>query len=682
MWGWMTSVDHKKIGILYAVTAFAFFIIGGMEALLLRVQLGSPNNTVLSADTYNQVFTMHGTTMIFLVVMPLSAGLANYLIPLMIGARDVAFPRLNAFGYWVFLVGGVFMYSSFIFGGAPNGGWFGYAPNTLKAFSPGHNIDFWIFGLQILGIASLTGAINLIVTALNMRAPGMSLFRMPIFVWMSLIAQFLLLFAIPVITVALFLLMFDRQFGANFFNAQAGSDPLLWQHLFWLFGHPEVYILILPAMGVVSEILPVFSRKPLFGYQVMVFSGIAIAFMGWGVWAHHMFASGIGPVATSAFAASTMLIAVPTGVKIFNWLATMWRGQIRTRVPFLFAVGFVTMFTIGGLSGVTHGVVPADTQQTDTYYVVAHFHYVLFGGSMFGLFAGAYYWYPKVTRRMLNERLGKMHFWLMLIGFNLTFGPMHLLGLWGMPRRVYTYPSGRGWDFWNLVSTIGSFLIALSILIFIINVIKTRKSAPVGDDPWDARTLEWSIPSPPPEYNFAEIPIVTARDDLWHRKYTEDEEGRAIPRVTSEEHGADTESDTEDDRVIAAAATEGTGTEVATTNGEAAPASDLEPTSDMEEQDDADGERVYPSAHDLHIHMPSPSYWPLFSALGLAVIAYGMIYRVWVVAILGAVWLLSGIYAWGMEPSAEPEPEGPHDAPLDGPHDSAELEPAGTEGSA
>jgi cytochrome c oxidase subunit 1 len=409
LWNWLTTIDHKKIGILYLVTAFVFFLLGGLEALLLRVQLGSPDNTFLSAEAYNQLFTMHGTTMIFLVVMPLSTGFANYLLPIMVGARDVAFPRLNAFGYWVFALGGLFMYSSFLLGGAPNGGWFGYAPLTRDM--PGHNIDYWVFGLQILGIASLTGAVNLIVTVINMRAPGMSFMRMPVFVWMSLIAQFLLLFAMPIITVALFLLMFDRQFSTNFFNFREGGDPLLWQHLFWLFGHPEVYILILPAMGIVSEVLPVFSRKPLFGYQVMVFSGIAIGFLGWGVWAHHMFATGIGPVALSAFAASTMFIAVPTGVKIFNWLSTMWKGKISFTTPMLFAVGFVAMFTIGGLSGVTHAIVPSDTQQTDTYYIVAHFHYVLFGGSIFGLFAGAYYWYPKVVGHCLDDRIeiGRAH---------------------------------------------------------------------------------------------------------------------------------------------------------------------------------------------------------------------------------------------------------------------------------
>ena len=359
LWGWMTTVDHKKIGIMYTASAFIFFLIGGLEALLLRIQLGAPDQTFLRADMYNQLFTMHGTTMIFLVIMPLSAGLANYLLPIMIGARDVAFPRINALGFWVFLAGGLFMYSSFFLGGAPNGGWFGYVPLTRNL--PGHNIDYWIYGLQILGIASLTGAVNLIVTVINMRAPGMSLMRMPIFVWMSLVAQFLLLFAIPVITVALFLLTFDRTFSTNFFNVAAGSDPLLWQHLFWMFGHPEVYILILPAMGIVSEVLPVFSRKPLFGYQVMVFSGIAIGFMGWGVWAHHMFATGLGPVAVSAFSAATMFIAVPTGVKIFNWISTLWRGKLTFPTPMMFAIGFVAMFTIGGLSGVTHGVVPGDT---------------------------------------------------------------------------------------------------------------------------------------------------------------------------------------------------------------------------------------------------------------------------------------------------------------------------------
>ena len=633
LWSWMTTIDHKRIGLMYSGTAFIFFIVGGIEALILRLQLGGPNGHVVTANQYNQIFTMHGTTMIFLVVMPLSAGLANYLVPLMIGARDVAFPRLNAFGYWVFLIGGLFMYSSFLFGHAPNGGWFGYAPNTEKAFNPAHNIDFWVFGLQILGIASLTGAINLIVTIINMRAPGMSLMRMPIFVWMTFIAQFLLLFAIPVITVALFELMFDRLFGANFFNTQAGADPLLWQHLFWIFGHPEVYILILPAMGVVSEVLPVFSRRPLFGYPVMVFSGIAIAFMGWGVWAHHMFATGLGPVAKSAFALSTMFIAVPTGVKIFNWMATMAGGKIRVKAPFLFAVGFVTMFTIGGLSGVTHAVVPADTQQTDTYYIVAHFHYVLFGGSMFGLFAGFYYWWPKVFGYSLNDRIGKVQFWLMLIGFNATFGPMHILGLQGMPRRIYRYAPGMGWSTWNFIETIGAFIIAFSVFLFIVNVWRSKRAqVAAGDDPWDARTLEWATSSPPPPYNFAEIPVVHSRDDLWRRKYVEDEDGKVMP---------------------------------------------VPPVASTEEDQEA-GE--------VHVHMPSPSYFPLVAALGLPIIGYGLIYHLIWVDVIGLLVLLTGVYAWALEPPTEPEVEIEAHGEPDHPDGDGEPEPVpaltagGTEG--
>src|SRR3989454_5753120 len=455
-WSWMTTVDHKRIGILYGVTAFMFFLVGGLEALLIRSQLARPNGHVVTAEAYNEIFTMHGLTMIFLVVMPLSAAFFNYLIPLMIGARDVAFPRLNAFSYWTFLFGGLFLYSSFLLGGAPAGGWFGYAPLSEQ---PASHMTFYALGLLILGISSTVSAINFAVTIINMRAPGMSLMRMPVFVWMTFVVAFLLIFALPVLTVGLFELFFDIRFGTNFFVVAKGADPVLWEHLFWLFGHPEVYILILPAMGIVSEVLPVFSRKPLFGYPVVVFSGIAIGFMGWGVWAHHMFAVCLGPVANSAFALSTMFIAVPTGVKIFNSLATVWRGDLRFTTPMLFSIGFVTMFIIGGLSGVTHAVVPADYQQTDTYYIVAHFHYVLFGGAIFGPFAGAYYWFPKITGKLLSEAIGKVHFWLMLIGFNLTFGPMHVLGLQGQPRRTYQYPKGMGWDFWNLVSTICSMTI-------------------------------------------------------------------------------------------------------------------------------------------------------------------------------------------------------------------------------
>ncbi len=540
------------------------------------------------------------------------------------------------------------MYSSFFLGGMPNGGWFGYTP--LTEVMPGHNIDYWVFGLQILGIASLSGAVNLIVTVINMRAPGMSLMRMPVFVWMSLVAQFLLLFAIPIITVALFLLSFDRMFSTNFFVPASGGDPLLWQHLFWLFGHPEVYILILPAMGIVSEILPVFSRKPLFGYAVMVFSGIAIGLMGWGVWVHHMFATGLGPVALSAFAASTMFIAVPTGVKIFNWISTMWGGKIKLTSPMLFAIGFVAMFTIGGLSGVTHTVVPSDTQQTDTYYIVAHFHYVLFGGSMFGLFGGAYYWWPKFSGHFLNDKLGKLHFWIMLIGFNLTFGPFHILGLQGMPRRIYTYPEGKGWDFWNFASTIGSFLIAFSVLVFLYNMWTSRKNPHVGDDPWDARTLEWSIPSPPPEYNFAEIPLVTARDDLWHRKYAEDDEGRAVRREAP----------------MPAVVDKGDGTDVAEQDEGADPADDAPEAPHAEEP--------------VHIHLPSPSYWPVLTALALPIISYGMIYKAYVVAALGGVMIFGCIFAWALEPATAPEePNGHGDEHEPNGHDTPDAAALPTE---
>ncbi len=518
LWSWITTVDHKRIGILYGVSAFVFFLIGGIEALLVRIQLGAPENTFLSPDTYNQLFTMHGTTMIFLAVMPLSAMYFNYMIPLQIGARDVAFPRLNAFSYWVFILGGLFLNFSFLLNAAPNTGWFGYANLTERPFSPGPNVDFWVIGLQILGVASLAAAVNFFTTIVNLRGPGMKLMRMPIFTWMSFITQILLLLAFPVITVALIMLMLDRTFGTNFFLVANGGDPILWQHLFWIFGHPEVYILILPSFGIVSEILPVFSRKPLFGYAAMVFSGAFIAFLGFGVWAHHMFATGMGPIADSVFAVSTMLIAVPTGVKIFNWIGTLWGGSLQMKTPLYFALGFIAMFIIGGLSGVMHATPPADLQQTDTYFVVAHFHYVLFGGAIFALTGGAYYWFPKMFGKMLNEGLGKLHFWLMLIGFNLTFFPMHFLGLNGMPRRVYTYPAGLGFEFWNQMETIGAFILALSQLVFIYNIWKSRRGPAAPADPWNGATLEWSIPSPPQEFNFAAIPSVTSRDPLWEEK--------------------------------------------------------------------------------------------------------------------------------------------------------------------
>ncbi|MDE3095572.1 MAG: cytochrome c oxidase subunit I [Chloroflexota bacterium] len=608
IWSWLSTVDHKKIGVLYGVAAFIFFLAGGVEALVVRLQLARPNQSLLNPDQYNAIFTMHGTTMIFLVVMPLGVAFMNLLIPLMIGARDVAFPRLNAFSFWVFLLGGIFLNVSFFTGGnifkgqlgAPDTGWYGYAPLTESAYSPGTGVDFWMLGIQILGIASLAGGFNFIVTILNMRAPGMSLFRMPVFVWMSLVTSFLLIFAMPVIAVAMFELTFDRLFSANFFNANAGATPLLWQHMFWMFGHPEVYILILPAMGIVSEILPTFSRKPLFGYPFVVFSGIAIGFMSWGVWAHHMFTSGLGTAANSAFGISTIMISVPTGVKIFNWLATLWGGNLRMKTPLYFAIGFIAMFTIGGLTGVTHSAVPSDYQQNDTYYIVAHFHQVLFGGALFGIFGGIYYWFPKFTGKLLSDHLGKWNFWLMLIGFNLTFQPMMVLGLLGMPRRIQTYPSGLGWDFWNMLATVGAFTIAVSVLVFMYNVfISLRRGEAAGDDPWDARTLEWSIPSPPPEHNFDVIPVVHSVDDWWHKKYVEGPDGVPVP-------------------VPAGAA-------VATaTHGDAGHA----------------------------IHMPSPSYFPLIAACGLPVMAFGFIYSFALIPV-GVIILAVGLFGWALEPASE-----------------------------
>ena len=608
---WLFTVDHKKIGIMYGVISMFFFLVGGVEALLIRLQLAAPNGKILNADVYNQMFTMHATTMVFLFAMPMAAAFANYFLPLQIGARDVAFPRINALSLWLLVVGGLVLNASWFLGGAADGGWFMYAPNSGPIFSPSHGVDYWVLGLQVAGVASLLGSINLIVTVLNMRAPGMSLMKMPVFTWMILVVQFLLVFSLPVITVALVLLMFQRSFGATFFDAAAGGDPLLWQHLFWIFGHPEVYVLILPSFGIISEVLPTFSRKPLFGYPFVVFSGAAIGLVGFGVWAHHMFASGLGPVSVAVFSMATMAIAIPTGVKIFNWLLTMWGGKIWYTSAMKFAIGLVVLFTIGGLSGVTHAVAPSDTQQTDTYYIVAHFHYVLFGGMVFGLFSGFYYWWPKVFGRMLNEKLGTWNFWLMFVGMNLTFGPMHILGLQGQPRRMYMWTEARAGEgffnlgFWNMVASIGSFVLAVGVLMFLINAAYTWKKGPKAElDPWDARTLEWITTSPPKAHNFDRIPVVHHLDEFFHRKYVEDPATHTMTKVA----------------------------------------------------EGADIVRAEEAAAEGHIHLPSPSYWPLVLAGGVAVLGVGLIYGTPIMVVGGAIVLL-GSFGWVLEPSVADESE-------------------------
>ena len=520
--GWLRTVDHKEIGVLYIGMGVAFFAVGGLEALLLRAQLATPESRLVDPLTYDQAFTVHGVTMILLAIVPLLVGFANYLVPLMIGAPDVAYPRLNALSFWLSLVGGIILYFSFLAGGAPDTGWFSYAPLAERSFAPGPGVDYYILGLAVNGAGTIIGAINLTVTILLMRCPGMAISRVPLFVWMTLVTTILILGAYPALTAALVMLFVDRQLGGHFFDPAGGGQAVLWQHLFWFFGHPEVYIMVLPAMGMISEIIPVFSGKPIFGYRFVAGSSVAIAFLSFGVWAHHMFAVGLGEMENAIFSATSMLIAVPTGVKIFNWIATMVGGRIRLTTPMLFAIGFIAMFVIGGLSGVSLAVVPIDLAVTDSYYVVAHLHYVLFGGTMLGVFAGGYYWFPKMTGRLLDEGLGKLHFWATFAGFNLTFLPQHWLGAVGMPRRVFTYAASTGWGPLNLVSTIGAAILAVAMVIFFVNLVRSLRSGEVaGDDPWDAFTLEWATSSPPPPENFPVTPAVSGRRPLWDRKHPE-----------------------------------------------------------------------------------------------------------------------------------------------------------------
>ncbi len=612
LFSWLTTVDHKRIGMLYGGFAICFFLLGGLEALLIRTQLIVPNNRFISAQFYNELFTMHGTTMIFLAVMPLNAAFFNLLIPLQIGARDVAFPRLNAFSLWVFVAGAIMLNLGWLshvnpswnFGGAPDVGWFGYAPLTSRHITPDLSTDLWAMGLQVLGLSSIVASLNFIVTIINMRAPGLTMMRLPVFCWMALVTSFLLILAMPAIAIGLVEVMFDRHFGTSFFEVSGGGQPILWQHLFWVFGHPEVYILILPPMGYISEILPTFSRKPLFGYPIIVFSGAAIGFIGFGVWSHHMFTTGMGNVATAAFALATMAIAVPTGVKIFNWIGTLWGGQIMTRVPMMFALGFIWMFMLGGLSGIMHSAAPADAQQQDSYFVIAHFHYVLIGGATFALLAAIHYWFPKFFGRMVPEFWGKVSFWLIFIGFNATFFPMHFLGLNGMPRRTWTYDANMGWNEGNFFATIGAYVLGLGIFTYFAVLVWTYfKGKQCGNDPWDGRTLEWSIPSPPPEYNFKAIPTVHARDAWWYEKHHQEE----IAKEQAEHMKAE-------------------------------------------------------AAHG-GIHMPDASWYPLFASAGLLIGVYNFIQlhapvvffgnqvlsSHFPLAVLGGVILFVGCYLWSLE---------------------------------
>ncbi|MGG3736420.1 cytochrome c oxidase subunit I [Aeribacillus pallidus] len=518
LWDYLTTVDHKKIAILYLVTGGLFFILGGIEALVIRIQLAVPENDFISAGLYNEVLTMHGTTMIFLAAMPLLFAFMNAVVPLQIGARDVAFPFLNSLGFWLFFFGGLFLNLSWFLGGAPDAGWTSYA--SLSLASPGHGIDFYVLGLQISGAGTLIAGINFLVTIINMRAPGMTYMRMPLFTWTTFVASALILFAFPPLTVGLFLMMFDRLFGANFFDVAAGGNTIIWEHLFWIFGHPEVYILVLPAFGIFSDIFSTFSRKRLFGYSSMVFATVLIGFLGFMVWAHHMFTTGLGPIANAIFAVATMAIAVPTGVKIFNWLLTMWGGSIKFTTPMLYAVGFIPSFVAGGVTGVMNAAAAADYQYHDSYFVVAHFHYVIIGGVVLAILAATHFYWPKMFGTMLNETLGKITFWLFFIGFHLTFFIQHFLGLMGMPRRVWTFLPGQGFETGNLVSSIGAGFMAAGVIVLLLNIVITSvKNEKVGNDPWgDGRTIEWAIPSPPPFYNFKQTPLVRGLDTWWIEK--------------------------------------------------------------------------------------------------------------------------------------------------------------------
>ena len=600
IYGWFATVDHKRIGVRYLCTAFFFLLLGGCEALMMRLQLAQPNLRLLSPDAYNQLFSMHGITMIFLYALPMLSGFSNFLWPLLLGSRDMAFPRLNALSYWIYLCAGIFLYVSFPLGQAPNGGWFNYVPMTAKPYDPGLNIDVFTLGIIFLGISTVVGSANFIVTVLRCRAPGMSINRLPILVWGTLTASTANLLAVPAVSLACFMLWLDRNFGTNFFAVSGGGQPLLWQHLFWVFGHPWVYALVLPAMGIVSDALPVFCRRPLVGYTLVAISTVSTMLVGFGVWVHHMFATGLPALSLSFFSAASFVIAIPSAIGVFCWIATIWTGRPRFDSPFLFFAGFVLLFVIGGVSGFMTASVALDWQLTDTYFIVAHIHYVLLGMNVFPVVGGIHFWFPKFTGRMLDERLGKWTFWVMFVGFNLAFFPMHILGLIGMPRRVYTYPGGLGFGGYNLVISIGAFIFATGVLLLLVNVARSlRSGAAAGPNPWDAPTLEWSVPSPPPPYNFVSIPIIASRHPLWEDRLNETDERSILGSDVLLDEGKETLAVT---------------------------ALDAEP--------------------DAIMTMPGDSLLPVILALGMSVVFGGMLVVNWWAVSVGAVGVAITLLAW------------------------------------
>jgi cytochrome c oxidase subunit 1/cytochrome c oxidase subunit I+III len=598
--GWLSTVDHKEIGIRYIVTAFIFLLAGGIEALLMRLQLMGPDLTLLTPEQYNELFSVHGITMIFLYALPVLSGFSNYLWPLVFGARDMAFPRLNAFSYWVYLASGLFIYASFPMGAVPNDGWYNYVPYALKTYNPGLNEDFYALGMVFLGISTTVGAANFVVTFFRMRAPGMSINRVPILTWGTLTASVGMLLSVPAVSLAFFLLWMDRQMGTHFFNVDARGQPMLWQHLFWMFAHPWVYIIVLPAMGMVSDGLPVFCRRPLVGYTAVALSTVSTMVLGFGVWLHHMFATGLPYLALSFFGAASVIIVIPSAVQVFAWVATIWTGRPVMSTAFLYFASFIPMFTIGGVSGFMTAAVPSDQQLTDTYFIVAHIHYVLIGINLFGVLGGLYFWFPKMSGRMLDERLGRWNFWLTFIGFNLAFFPMHLTGLWGMPRRIYTYPDGMGWNTLNMITTVGAFVLAFGILLLLVNVwVSLRRGVLAGANPWDAPTLEWATPSPPPPYNFIVIPTVASRHPLWEERLGEGRGHSSIDTGPLLDHEKEA---------------------LATT------ALDADP--------------------DAILKMPEDSILPFVVTLAMAAFFTGMLAKLWWLEIAGLIAVFLGILAW------------------------------------